>query len=264
MALPSQINPILGTRLMDLLSRVSTSNEIATFGFSNNDSGVKIRLYDNNNPSLGGIVGYTSSNYGFSFTRETGNVNVGINTSYASSAFSVVGDCTLSGTLITSNLIVTGVSSVPISTGTGVTTNISIYNPTGTDSSGSNYKNITTNDTTSANRVLMNMSLNGGSYLFTTSLSYSNLNPSFVPTPNTIVLGLYRSNVNTFNINTSTPFQSINVPLSNISQTFYNTISSYLEFTTASNVLLAVSGVGQIVQFKGSANLINIGGNWSE
>jgi hypothetical protein len=258
MSLPTPVipsglpNQILGTRLFDILGQGVGGNEVATFGTSNINP-VKIRFYDSNIPSSGAVLTYGSCN--FIFTRDTGSLNVGINTNIARSAFTVVGDCTFSSTVTTKNLVVIGGVTVPVTVTSSMTSAISLYN-----SSGNSYKNVVTNDTISDNCILMSFSVNGGRYIFTTTLTYTNLDPSFTPSTNVVQVGLYPLLPSQFIRSVSIPSQSASLFVTSGTNAMSTTLTFLLDVNQTTNYIIAVNGVGQQLQFRASGTIVPVGG----
>lgn len=255
-----KIPPI--TRLLDVYSITTGNSEVASFGYSNTNN-VAIRMYENNTPSQGGIFGYNSNS--FYFSKNTNDVNVGINTTLPQKNFVVSGDALVSGTFTTSNLIVTGNSALTNFIATiGSVQQVPLYNPSGTDSSSTLYKTIQTNDTISSNLVFMTFTLTPGRYLYNAVVPYRNLDPTFFVKANLATIGLYNSNVTKFN-KTNIPLQSSAININYTSEQMNANVVFYIDTSVQTDYVVALVGKGNNIQIGGNSfqcigGLISIAG----
>jgi len=251
------------TRLLDVWGTTANSNEIASFGYSNANN-VAIRMYDNNTPSLGGIFGYNSNS--FYFKKDTGLVNVGINTTLAQSQLHVVGDVQVSGTFTTSNLVVSGNSALTnYSAIDGVIQKLSLYNPTATDSTSTPYKTIFTSDSVSSNLILMTFSVIPGRYLYTANIPYRNLDPVYSIETNIAKIGLYAKNTTNFKGNLDTPTQSTDISIYTTTDQMSTNVIFYIDAFVNTDYTIGITGKGNNLQIAGnyqicSGSLISIAG----
>ena len=245
-----QKQPPMAT-LMDVYSVTSGNNEVASFGYSNANN-VAIRMYDRNTPSLGGIFGYNSNS--FYFTRDTGSVNVGINTtSNISSALYITGDAQVLGTLTTSNLVVTGNSAFTNFIATiGTVQSCVIYNPTGIDSTNTPYKNIQTNDSVSSNLILMTFTLDAGRYFYNANIPYKSVDPIVSIGTSDSTIGLYMASVTSFKGVNDTPLQKQLINFTSTSEQMSTNVLFYLDIAAKTDYIIALVGKG---------NNIKVGGN---
>lgn len=251
------------TRLLDVWGTTANSNEIASFGYSNANN-VAIRMYDNNTPSLGGIFGYNSNS--FYFKKDTGLVNVGINTTLAQSQLHVVGDVQVAGTFTTSNLVVSGNSALTnYSAIDGVIQKLALYNPTATDSTSTPYKTIFTSDSVSSNLILMTFSVIPGRYLYTANIPYRNLDPVYSIETNIAKIGLYAKNTINFKGILDTPIQSTDISIYTTTDQMSTNVIFYIDALVNTDYTIGITGKGNNLQIAGnyqicSGSLISIAG----
>lgn len=195
----------------------------------------------------------------------TGNVGIGTTipyttlhvqgASYVSSNMYAVGD------VVASRFIGDGsqLTNLPMSTSSGGTAGlanaISMYNPTGTDATGTMYKYVQTNDTTYTNLVVASVTLTTGRWIVTGTVPYKHRN-AFVAldTSQWGTFGLYTGTPATFNPTTATTAQFVALPILSTSDFMCQNFTFYVEVTAASaSYVLAVTGRGAELQIGGSS-----------
>jgi streptogramin lyase len=264
MPLPTFSNVIVGTRLLDAYATPSTSNEIINFG-SSASNGVGIRLYDNNNPSIGGLIQYNSGLNTLAFFGDSNNlISLGINTSNVGANVNVIGGGTITGTLTTTNLVVGGLSSISKIINVDNNTTVTLYQPSGKDSTNTLYKNITTNDSIYTNRILFYTILTNDNYLLSANISYLNLDPIRTLGDTRISIGVYNTTPGSFDPTQQIPLQNQLIDIGNSTSQHSINLNFYFPvLSTNKNILIAVSGIGETIRFGGNqypcfANYISV------
>ena len=237
-----------GEHLLDLLSTSTT--EIATFGYASGD-GAQIRLYDNNTPEQGAVIGY--SNGTFSITRDSGlAMNVGIGVTNPQKNLVVSGDTFITGSLTVNDIDVNGYNPFyNFTTTIGTTIRPILYNPTGTDA-GISYKLITTNSSIPSDLILLNFSVPFGRYMITGVMPYTDLDAmAFAGGGQYATLGLYIDTPATFTGTNAIPVQSIPLNIPTTSDVMATPFVFYIDVVTTTNYIIAVAGKGSQLKFGG-------------
>lgn len=238
-----------GQHLLDLLSTSTT--EVATFGYASGD-GAQVRLYDNNAPENGALIGY--SNGTFSITRDSGlAMNVGIGVTNPQTNLVVKGDTIVTGSLSVNNINLSGYNPFyNFTTTLGTTIRPTLYNPTGTES-GISYKLITTNSTIPSDLILLSFTVPFGRYMITGVVPYTDIDAmSFAGGAQYATLGLYIGTPYTFTGINATPIQSVPINIPSTFDVMTTPFVFYIDISSSTNYIIAVTGKGSQLKFGGN------------